>query len=85
MGAPLESVEIERLLGQPPRITIEDILNHPEFAEARRAYLSAFLKVYDGDPFLVRLLIDPGDFSSITSFCFSKAHTIPLAVKLGQP
>ena len=61
-GAPLETIEIERLLGQPPRITVDNILNHPQLAEARRAYLAAFLKVYDGDPFLVRLLIESGRF-----------------------
>jgi hypothetical protein len=58
----LDPVEIERLLGHPPRITIDNILSHPRLAEARRAYLDAFLKVYDGDPFLVRLLIESGRF-----------------------
>lgn len=62
MGAPLERVEIEHLLGQPLRITINDILSHPRLAEARRAYLDAFLKVYEGDQFMVRLLIESGRF-----------------------
>ncbi len=58
----MERAEIERLLGRPLRITIEDILNHPRLAEARGAYLDSFLKVYDGDPFLIRLLIESGRF-----------------------
>ncbi len=58
----MEPVEIERLLGQRLRITIDDILKHPRLAEARRAYLDAFLKVYEGDPFMVRLLIESGRF-----------------------
>jgi hypothetical protein len=58
----LDRTEIERLLGRPPRITIENILDHPRLAAARRAYLDAFIKVYDGDPFMIRLLIESGRF-----------------------
>jgi hypothetical protein len=61
-GATLERAEIERLLGRSPRITVENILDHPQLAQARRAYLDSFLKVYDGDPFLIRLLIESGRF-----------------------
>lgn len=58
----MERAEIERLLGRPPRVTIEDILTHPRLAQARRGYLDSFLEVYDGDPFLIRLLIESGRF-----------------------
>ncbi len=58
----MESAEIERLLGRPPRIAIDDILSHPRLAQARRAYLDSFIKVYDGDPLLIRLLIESGRF-----------------------
>jgi hypothetical protein len=58
----LEEVEIERLLGGAPRISLEDIVGHPRLPEARRLYLGRFLEVYDGDPFLVRLLIESGRF-----------------------
>ncbi len=58
----MERAEIERLLGRPLRVTIEDILTHPRLGQARRGYLDAFLKVYDGDPFLIRLLIESGRF-----------------------
>jgi len=54
MGPTLEDVEIERLLGGPPRLTLDGIINHPRLPEAHRAYLDRFLDVYGGDPFLVR-------------------------------
>ncbi|MEA2910206.1 MAG: hypothetical protein QOJ15_2287 [Bradyrhizobium sp.] len=58
----MEEAEIERLLGGPPRVGIEDIVNHPRLAQARKVYLDRFLDVYGGDPFLVRLLIESGRF-----------------------
>jgi biotin operon repressor len=58
----LDRAEIERLLGRPPRMTVEHILGHPQLPQARRAYLDSFLEVYDGDPFLIRLLIESGRF-----------------------
>jgi hypothetical protein len=58
----LEQAEIERLLGRTPRLALEDIVNHPRLPEARKVYLDQFLKVYAGDPFLVRLLIESGRF-----------------------
>jgi hypothetical protein len=58
----LEAVEIQRLLGGPPRLAFEDILGHPRLPEARKRYLDRFLEVYGGDPFLVRLLIESGRF-----------------------
>lgn len=60
--AVLEKAEIERLVGRPLRLSLEDILGHPDFADACRLYLDHFLKVYGGDPFLVRLLIESGRF-----------------------
>jgi hypothetical protein len=45
------------------RLQIDDIVRHPRVAEARRVYIDRFLEVYDGDPFLVRLLIETGRFS----------------------
>jgi hypothetical protein len=61
-GAGLEKAEIERLVGGPPRLALEDIIHHPRMAEARKAYLDSFLDIYGGDPFLVRLLIESGRF-----------------------
>jgi hypothetical protein len=58
----LQDAEIERLLGGPPRLALDDIVNHPRLAAAHKAYLDRFLDVYDGDPFLVRLLIESGRF-----------------------
>jgi len=49
-GRSLKEAEIERLLGYPPRLRIEDIVNHPRLSEARKAYLDRFLDVYGGDP-----------------------------------
>ena len=58
----MEDDEIERLIGGRPRVTIEGVLSHPRMPEAHAHYLSQFLGVYDGDPFLVRLLIESGRF-----------------------
>ena len=61
-GMTLDQVEIERLAGGPPRLALEDIVNHPRLAEARAVYLDRFLGLYSGDPYTVRLLIESGRF-----------------------
>jgi hypothetical protein len=71
----LEDAEIERLVGGPARITIEDIVNHPRMPEAHAYYLSHFLGVYGGDPFLVRLLIESGRFF---------VHMLALVIEAGH-
>ncbi len=58
----MEQAELERLVGGPLRLTLEDIVSHPRLPEARKVYFDHFLKVYDGDPFLVRLVIESGRF-----------------------
>jgi hypothetical protein len=58
----LERDELERLIGRKLRLSFEDILNHPRLPEARHAYLKSFAKVYEGDQFLVRLLLQAGRF-----------------------
>ena len=58
----MERAEIERLVGGPPRLELDQIVKHPRMAAARKAYLDSFLEVYGGDPFLVRLLIESGRF-----------------------
>ena len=58
----MERDELERLVGDRLRLRFEDIVSHPRISEARRAYLSSFLDVYEGDPFLVRLLLEAGRF-----------------------
>jgi hypothetical protein len=45
-GTRLEKVELERLLGGPPRIALEDIVKHPRLPAARKVYLDRFLEVY---------------------------------------
>jgi DNA-binding MarR family transcriptional regulator len=62
MGATLEQDEIERLVGGAPRLAYEDIVGHPRLPEARKLYLDRFLALYEGDPFLVRLLLESGRF-----------------------
>jgi len=59
----LDDAEVGRLLGRPPRVSHRDIMGHSRLPEARRHYVDRFLAVYDGDPFLVRLLIESGRFS----------------------
>lgn len=58
----MDDAGIERLIGGKPRISIEDIVSHPRFADARKVHLERFLAVYSGDPFLVRLLLESGRF-----------------------
>ena len=58
----MEDAEVARLLGGSLRVTHTDIVSHPGLAEARRHYLDRFLAIYDGEPFLVRLLIESGRF-----------------------
>jgi hypothetical protein len=58
----VERDELERLVGSPLRLTFDQILNHPRLPDARRTYLGSFLQLYEGDPFLVRLLLEAGRF-----------------------
>ena len=58
----MEQAELERLVGAPLRLTLDDIISHPRLPEARKVYLDRFLAVYEGDPFLVRLLLESGRF-----------------------
>jgi DNA-binding MarR family transcriptional regulator len=58
----LHDSEIERLIGGPPRLTLEGIVSHPRLPAARKLYLDRFLAVYGDDPFVVRLLIESGRF-----------------------
>jgi hypothetical protein len=58
----LETAELERLVGRRLRLTFEDIIDHPMLPEARRVYLNSFSKVFEGDPFLIRLLLEAGRF-----------------------
>lgn len=54
MSASSEQAELERLVGRPLRLTLDEIVNHPRLPEARKVYLDRFLSVYEGDRFLVR-------------------------------
>lgn len=58
----METAELERLVGRRLRLTFEDIIDHPMLPEARRVYLNSFSKVFEGDPFLIRLLLEAGRF-----------------------
>ncbi|MBV8766837.1 MAG: hypothetical protein JO137_13595 [Hyphomicrobiales bacterium] len=70
----MERDELERLAGCRLRLSFEDIVNHPRLPEARRAYLESFSKLYEGDPFLVRLLLQAGRF-----FVFHNAAVLEAA------
>ncbi len=74
MGAALERDELERLTGCRLRLSFEDIVNHPRLPEARLAYIKSFSAVYEGDPFLVRLLLQAGRF-----FVFHSAAVLEAA------
>lgn len=58
----MDRADIIRAYGKAPRIWPEDVVRHSGLAEARQLYLNRFLSIYDGDPFLVRLLIESGRF-----------------------
>lgn len=58
----MERDELERLVGGRLRLSFDEILNHPRLPEARHAYLDSFVGLYQGDPFLVRLLLQAGRF-----------------------
>lgn len=58
----METAELERLVGCRLRLAFEDIIDHPRLPEARRAYLDSFSTVFEGDPFLIRLLLEAGRF-----------------------
>lgn len=58
----MDGPDIEHLIAHTPHVSREAILQNQRFAEARKLYLDHFLEVYDGDPFLVRLLIESGRF-----------------------
>jgi DNA-binding MarR family transcriptional regulator len=62
LGAALERDELERLAGCRLRLSFEEIVSHSRLPEARRAYFLAFSDLYEGDPFLVRLLLEAGRF-----------------------
>lgn len=58
----MEQADIERLAGGPPRLSLEEILHHPRLAEAREVFFDGFLRLYSGDAYTVRLLIESGRF-----------------------
>ena len=59
----LDSHNLAKLSGGPARISYDEIVQHPRLREATRAYIDSFLALYEGDPFMVRLLIDSARFS----------------------
>lgn len=61
-GPTVERDELERLVGGRLRLGFDEIASHPLLPQARRAYLQSFLDVYEGDPFLIRLLLQAGRF-----------------------
>ena len=70
----MERDELERLVGSRLRLTFDQIVNDPRLPEARRAYLESFMQVYEGDPFMVRLLLQAGRF-----FVFHSAAVLEAA------
>ena len=54
--------ELETLVARVPHLSVDEILAHPRLPEARKIYIERHLTLYDGDPFLTRLLIESGRF-----------------------
>jgi DNA-binding MarR family transcriptional regulator len=75
----VETEELERLIGGRLRLTFDEIVSHPRLPDARRAYLDSFMHVYDGDPFMVRLLLQAGRF-----FVFHSAAVLEAAQDLSR-
>jgi hypothetical protein len=70
----LEQDELERLVGGRLRLTFDEIVRDPRLPQARWAYLDSFMQVYEGDPFMVRLLLQAGRF-----FVFHSAAVLEAA------
>jgi hypothetical protein len=62
VGCTVEDPDFERLVGGVPHVSYDDIVRHPNMAQARRLYIERFLALYDRDAFLARLLIETGRF-----------------------
>ena len=73
----MERDELERLVGGRLRLSFDEILNHPRLPDARRAYLESFVHLYEGDPFLVRLLLEAGRFLVFHSVAVLEAAQDP--------
>ncbi|WP_461314175.1 hypothetical protein [Bradyrhizobium embrapense] len=73
----MERDELERLAGRKLRLSFEEIVGHPRLPEARRACIVAFCDLYEGDPFLVRLLLQAGRFLVFLSAAVLEAAQDP--------
>ncbi len=58
----MDTSDIATVTPMRPHVTVQEILAHPHFPEARRLYIDRFLALYAGDPFLARLLIETSRF-----------------------
>jgi hypothetical protein len=54
--------DLDRPLADVKYRSSEEILAHPRFVPARNAFVDAVLAVYEGDPFLTRLVLEAGRF-----------------------
>lgn len=62
LGTFVTQPDIAHLMGGIPHLSLQEITAHPRLPEARKAYVDAFLSVYEGDENIVRLLIEAGRF-----------------------
>ncbi|MGX6999813.1 hypothetical protein [Caballeronia sp. KNU42] len=57
----LENPSSQNLVRVWPSLSLDQIIVHPQFSDARKHYIDSLLAVYD-EPFLARLLIESGRF-----------------------
>lgn len=53
-------------MGDIPYLNLDEVVSHPRLPQARKVYLSEFLKVYGSDPHMARLLIESARFMVFT-------------------
>jgi hypothetical protein len=53
-------------MGDIPYLSEDEVVSHPRLPQARKVYLTEFLKVYGSDPHMARLLIESARFMVFT-------------------
>lgn len=72
--------QIAQLMGDIPVLSPDDVTSHPRLPEARKVFLTEFLKIYGADPHMARLLIESARYMVFTFAIVSYAAQDP-----GQP
>ena len=75
----------DRLLDDVKYRSSEEILAHPRFVPARNASVHAVLALYEGDPFLTRLILEAGRYATFGNImCMHARYDQPIG-RPGRP